>query len=97
MTVIRKGRNWLWLLPVRHIVRCRKKTKIGFLPRRKSYLGFTRLTEVEQAAIRLYLNTCVDRKFVSVYYYSFLYIIILSCVLLFLHECYDAHLCLFHV
>ena len=37
-----------------------KKAKTSFLPQRKNYPRFTRLTEVEQVAVRLYLNTRVD-------------------------------------
>ena len=38
-----------------------KKGKTNFLPRRNNYPGFTQLTKVQQATVRLYLNTRVDR------------------------------------
>lgn len=37
------------------------KVQTDFIPKKKKYAGFGWLNQVEQAAILIYLNTCVDR------------------------------------
>lgn len=50
-----------------------KKVETDFLPKKKKYADFSRLNQIEQVVISIYLNASVDRLLFSLYSMDLLY------------------------